>query len=170
MLKSELFILSHSPTTTPVTFDIVWSVVGAPWTLHMQIEQSEHQWHQGRIWLGSEASFHHFQTLCLQQSRLYLGKKKVSPHIESPGLFRKTLPVSQALEHKTQVKLVTNKFWMNYWWALEASFLLSPSELPAFEPWLWQHAQGLKNKDSNTYRNSNPHSTIKRKNSVPACV
>lgn len=110
-------------------------------------------------------------TLVTAEQTLF-GKKKVCTHVESPGLFRKTLPVSQALEHKTQVKLVANKFWMNYWWALEASFLLSPSELPAFEPWLWQHAQGLKNKDSNTYRNCNPHSTItiKRRYSVPACV
>lgn len=52
--------------------------------------------------------------------------------------------VSQALGHETQVNIRTNKFYMNYWWILEAGFLLSPSEPPVIELWLWQHAQGVK--------------------------
>lgn len=79
------------------------------------------------------------------------------------------LPLSQAVGHITQVNICTNKFCMNYWWILEAAFLLSSSELPVIEPWLWQHAKQW-NIHRDTYGSYFLHGNIKRRNRGSACV
>ena len=83
---------------------------------------------------------HNIQFL-LVSCQLKQGIRRLRHQCRKSSIILKTLPVLQALGHKTQVNMRTNKFCMNYWWILEAGFLLSPSEPPVIEPWLWQHAQ-----------------------------